>query len=134
MYIVLMDYKEEYCMKYDFVKGIIIANDDEFEIELANTKENIASFIYRCPCADKIMIVTNDDTFLLSSMGKFLDKCCEDYRKWIIDELVAIQTYQKQPIDIEFTMNLYRDNLTKEDIIKFVSDEYGYNLVGEVKY
>ena len=118
----------------EYITGIIISNGEEFEVKLKNKKENIASFIQRCPCNARVMLVDIFDCPILSTIGKFLDKCNQEYREWLIDTLVSMQKNEELVQDIEFSMDLYLDEYTPDDIINYVKENLNYNLVGEISY
>lgn len=97
-------------------------------IPLKNNKENIASFIFKSNSNLIIELTTLDNVPILDTCGNFLDRCYDfDYRDFIINDLVELQTFQKEPCEIK--LDLIDESFANlEEIKKIVFDNTKYQL------
>lgn len=95
---------------------------------LKNTKENIASFIAKASVNNNLSICNLADEIILTTFGFYLDSCPDqEYRGWILEDLVELQNYIKEPKDIEFYIDEELE-MTKEEYKKWVYEKTGYSL------
>lgn len=113
------------------VYGNIYSKDNDgkyISIYLINTVENIASFIAKCPPFTSIQICNSSDELILNTFGNFLNVCNDqEYRSWIINTLIDMQTGEQDPLDIEFILEDELE-MSKEDYKNWVLEVTGYEL------
>lgn len=116
---------------FEIVKGFIFVpngNGRCVPLDLVNEPKNIASFIFNCPNDTKVLITNELGKLLCNTYGNFLDKCFDlDYREFFINELVELQTFQKEPCEIK--TSLYPGlNTPRKAFKEFVYKTTGYKL------
>lgn len=114
------------------VKGYVYLNDGSgkyVSLDLINESENIASFVFNCPSDTKVLITNVFDEPLCDTFGNFLNKCYDlDYREFFINQLVELQTFQKEPCKVKIEFDEENEGCTLDEFKEFIYNKTGYEL------
>lgn len=79
------------------IKAFVYQNEQREELWFEGTPENIASFIALRPCAHHMILTDRLDSFVLSTIGYFIDTCpdqefCGRIKELLIPMQMGIET------------------------------------------
>lgn len=120
----------------DIIYGYIHNKEGDYvQVKLKNNFKNIANFIAKCPPLTTIVITDVLDTFILSTMGNFLDRIRDndlEFRNDLLKELIPLQMGEVEPSPIEFIIDTDEDGepvCTRDEFIEYVRENTSYDLV-----
>ena len=79
------------------IKGFVYQDEQREELWFEGTPENIAAFIALHPCAHHMILTDRLDSFVLSTIGNFIDACpdqelCGRVKEHLIPLQMGIKT------------------------------------------
>lgn len=83
------------------IKAFVYQNEQREELWFEGTPENIASFIALRPCAHHMILTDRLDSFVLSTIGSFIDTCPDqEFCGRIKEHLIPLQMGIKAPVTV----------------------------------
>lgn len=109
-------------IKSKYLILVLDLEDTTIEVMVLNEIDNIAKLVAKSK--SDLALYTEEFELVLSTFGCFLNKCDSEYREWIIEKLIEVQS---EEVECDNIVKIKKGPYSEEDI-KFIEEATGYKI------